>query len=126
MLKKSHVLMKAAVFCLWISLLVAPGRSQGRGPGQAPAQGQRGGRGQTALPDGPGKEQVQMQCAKCHALGLITNAGGNTRQEWVDLFSTMVKLSNDQRDAIAEYLANSFPPQPRPQPMVIPGPMNVS
>ena len=79
-----------------------------------------------ALPDGPAKELVQMQCAKCHALGLITNAGGNTRQEWVDLFGTMVKLPNDQRDAIAEYLASNFPPQPRPQPVVIPGPMNVS
>src|SRR5437773_10822767 len=87
---KSHSLMKAAFFCLLTGLIVAPVLSQGRGPGQAPAQGQRGGRGQGTLPDGPGKEQVEMTCTKCHALGLIVGAGGNSRREWADLSSTMV------------------------------------
>ena len=115
MMKKSHMLMAVFVILL-ICILATPGRSQG----------QRGGRGQVALADGPGREEVQMQCTKCHALGLIANAGGNTRQEWTDLFGTMVKLSNDQRDLIGDYLAKNFPPQPRPQPVVVPGPMTVS
>src|SRR5438270_649912 len=101
MLRKQHLLITVTFLCFVITLLAAQGYSQGRGQ-------------QAALPDGPGKEQIQMQCTKCHALGLITNAGGNTRQEWIDLFTTMVKLPNDQRDAIADYLASSFPPQPRP------------
>jgi virginiamycin B lyase len=78
------------------------------------------------LPDGPGKDEIQAQCTKCHALGLIVNAGGNSRQEWIDLFSTMVKLPNEQRDAIGDYLAKNFPPQPRPQPVVVPGTLSVS
>jgi virginiamycin B lyase len=122
MLKQSHALVKTAFFCLLLCILVAPGRSQG----QAPAQPPRGGRGPAALPDGPGKDQVQTTCTKCHAVSLIQGAGGNSRQEWVDLFGTMVKLPNDQRDTIADYLAKTFPPQPRPAPVVVPGPMSVS
>ena len=41
---------------------------QGRGRGAAPP----------TLPDGPGKDAVQAQCTKCHALGLIANSGGFT------------------------------------------------
>src|SRR2546430_11043085 len=106
MLKKSNALMTATLLCFLLFILVAPAHSQD------PRQG-RGGRGQVALPDGSGKEEVQMQCSKCHALGLIVNAGGNTKQEWADLFGTMAKLPNDQRDVIADYLAKNFPPQPR-------------
>ena len=121
MLKNSHALMVATFVCSLICVLATPAR------GQDPRQGRGGGgRGQVALPDGPGKEEVQTQCTKCHALGLIANAGGNTKQEWADLFGTMVKLSDDQRAAIAEYLGKNYPPQPRPQAVVVPGPLSVS
>ena len=78
----------------------------------------------SALPDGPGKEIVQAQCTKCHALGLIANSGGYTRQGWDDLFSTMVVLPDDQKAQVADYLAKNFPEQPRPPAVVIPGPVN--
>ena len=53
------------------------------------------GRGQAlVLPEGAGKETVQSQCSKCHALNLIGNAGGYTRQGWADLFGTMVVLGD--------------------------------
>src|SRR5262249_10198591 len=107
MFRKSQPLFAVAFFGLLVTVL---GPSLVRG--QAPAA-------QGALPDGPGKNEVQTQCTKCHALGLITNAGGNTRQEWIDLFSTMVSLPKDQSDAISAYLAKNFPPQPRPTPVVI-------
>ena len=69
-------------------------------------QGRGQGRGQAiALPDGPGKAAVQTQCTKCHALGLIANAGGYTRQGWEDLFGTMVALPAAEKTEIAEYLA---------------------
>src|SRR5213593_3803590 len=119
MLKKSNALMTATLLCFVMFILTTPVHSQD------PRQG-RGGRGQVAIPDGPGKEEVQTQCSKCHALGLIVNAGGNTKQEWADLFGTMVQLASDQRDAIADYLAKNYPPQPRPQPVVVPGPLSVS
>jgi virginiamycin B lyase len=85
------------------------------------------GRGQpVTLPDGPGKETVQAQCTKCHALGLIANSGGYSRQGWEDLFSTMVMLPADQKTQVAEYLAMHYPEQPRPRPVVVPGPVNIA
>src|SRR5207248_10545344 len=110
--RKVQLFISITFLCFAVAISATQAESQGRG---RPA----------ALPDGPGKDLVQMQCTKCHALGLIANAGGNTRQEWTDLFGTMVKLSNDQRDLVAEYLAKNFPPQPRPKPVVVPGPMSV-
>jgi virginiamycin B lyase len=95
--------------------------------GRAGSQGRDQGRGQTlALPDGPGKETVQAQCTKCHALGLIPRSGGYSRQGWEELFSTMVALPKNQSAEVAEYLARNFPEQPRPPAVVIPGPVTVS
>jgi virginiamycin B lyase len=114
----SRVFTALAFFGLMAAALIAPAGIQGQGQGR--------GRGQTALPDGPGKDEVQATCTKCHATNLITNAGGNTRQEWIDLFNTMVALPKDQSNVIADYLEKNFPPQPRPQPVAIPGPAMVS
>ena len=102
MTRKSHGLMVVTFLYILMCVLVTPARSQAqrRGEGQGRGQGQRSGRGQATLPDGPDREEVQMQCTKCHALGLIANASGNTKQEWADLLGTMVKLPNDQREAI--------------------------
>ena len=72
------------------------------------ARGQ--GRGQSfGLPDGAGKDVVQTQCTKCHALGLIANSGGFTRQGWEDLIGTMVMLPSDQKTQVSTYLAGEFP-----------------
>jgi virginiamycin B lyase len=99
--------------CIWFVVLPAS------------IDGQRGGQ-QVQLPDGPGKELVQANCAKCHGLNLITGSWGNTRQGWHDLFGSMVALPTDQADTIAQYLATNFPPKPAPEAVVIPGPVNVS
>ena len=103
----------AAAFCVVFLSSTAPVRTQGRGQ---PVQ----------LPDGPGKEMVQTTCTGCHALNLIVNSGGYTRQGWQDLFGTMVTLPNDQRGVIADYLAKNFPEQPRPPAVVIPGDVSVT
>ena len=89
-----------------------------------PTQGQRG--QPVQLPDGPGKEQVQMACSKCHALNMITNSWGNTREGWQTLFGSMVELPKDQAAVIAGYLATHFPTKPAPEAVVIAGPANVS
>jgi virginiamycin B lyase len=91
------------------------------------ASGQGRGRGAAlTLPDGPGKEAVQSQCTKCHALGLIASSGGFTRQGWEELIGTMVSLPPAQRSEIGEYLAKNFPEQPRPKPVVLPGDVKVN
>jgi virginiamycin B lyase len=106
----------AASLCYFV-FSVGPVHTQGRGQGRGQA---------FALPDGPGKETVQAQCTKCHGLGLIGNSGGFTRRGWEELFGTMVVLPDGQKAEVAEYLARNFPEQPRPAPVVIPGPVNVS
>ena len=85
------------------------------------------GRGQAlGLPDGAGKDAVQAQCTKCHALGLIGNSGGYTRQGWEELIGTMVLLPADQKSQVASYLAANFPERPRPPAVVLPGPTKVT
>jgi virginiamycin B lyase len=111
---KSQLTLAVASLCAFV-ISVAPVHTQGRGRGQA-----------FALPDGPGKEIVQAQCTKCHALGLIANSGGFTKQGWDDLVGTMVQLPGEQKGPVAEYLAENFPEQPRPPAVVIPGPVHVS
>jgi|SoiMethySBSTD1v2_1073268.scaffolds.fasta_scaffold00599_35 virginiamycin B lyase len=92
---------------------------------QEPGRG--GGRGQQVnLPDGAGKELVQMTCTKCHALNMITGYWGGTRDEWQMLFGTMVQLPKDQADSIAGYLATHFPPKPAPQAVKISGPASAT
>src|SRR5205085_8971465 len=111
----------------WLVLFVVGGTVLGCAALLALSQGRGQGRGQApALPDGPGKEILQANCMKCHAANLIVNSGGYTRQDWVDVFSTMVSVPTDQRDALADYLAKNFPEQPRPAPVVLSGPVNVS
>ena len=103
------------LFLAFGALLVSalPARAQGRGAA-------------VVLPDGAGKELVQMNCAKCHRLNNISNSWGNTREGWHDLFGSMVQLPKDQAETIAAYLAMHFPPKPAPEGKVIPGPAKVS
>ena len=46
-----------------------------------------------ALPDGPGKENVEAVCTACHQTREIHNSSGYTREGWKELFGTMVDLS---------------------------------
>src|SRR5689334_8450117 len=94
-----------------ITILCLAGAGLGRH-----VNGQGRGRGAPlTLPDGPGKDTVQSQCTKCHALGLIANSGGFTKQGWDELIGTMVSLPAAQREETSEYLAKNFPEQPRPK-----------
>ena len=77
------------------------------------------------LPDGPGKEIVQTVCSRCHGLGMVVN-DGYSREEWPRVFGTMVDLPKDQADVVATYLATHFPEKPKPIPVIIPGPAQVS
>ncbi len=104
-----------ALLCLTTIGVARQVSGQGRGRGAA-----------VTLPDGPGKDAVQSQCTKCHALGLIANSGGFTKQGWDELIGTMVSLPAAQRSEIADYLAANFPEQPRPKPVVLAGDVKVA
>ena len=93
----------------------------------APAQGQRGGRGQAIeLPEGPGQEIVQGSCTECHGLRQIVNSTGYTQGGWQELTASMVALPSHETDVMARYLAANFPVRPAPEAVLIPGPVQVS
>ena len=64
-MRKTSILTFASLFC------AAP---------SAQPQGQQ--RQQVQLPEGNGREVVQVTCSQCHALSMVTNYGGNTREGW--------------------------------------------
>src|ERR1700693_6408124 len=108
MLKKLLVPLTVGAFvCSAVLFSVLPARSQGRG-GPPPT-----------IPDGPGKEVVEVQCTRCHTVGNIVNSGGFTRQGWEETFGAMVQLPKDQVALVSEYLAKNFPEQPRPPAVLI-------
>lgn len=78
------------------------------------------------LEDGHGKDLVQIACFSCHTAGnIIRSAGYGSAQEWQQVFSTMVKLSDAQATTIAEYLAENYPEQPGRRPVLVPGDVNI-
>src|SRR3546814_19233745 len=68
--------------------------------------------GPSALPEGPGKEQVESVCTACHPASQITRSSGYTQADWSELTATMIDLSGhpERREEITGYLAAHFPP----------------
>src|SRR3546814_1402580 len=71
--------------------------------------------GPSALPEGPGKEQVESVCTACHPASQITRSSGYTQADWSELTATMIDLSGNPelREEITGYLAAHFPPNQR-------------
>jgi virginiamycin B lyase len=91
----------------------------------ATIQGQRGGK-PVQLPDGPGKALVEANCARCHALTLIPNSVGFSKQEWTELIASMVELPKNDADTVGAYLAQHYPQKPdAAKAVIIPGPVPV-
>ena len=82
---------------------VVPVLTQGPGGG-------RGGGQAMSLPDGPGKDLAQTQCTKCHALNLLANSGGYTRQGWEELFdlARFIGVSRPGFDLRREHVADAL------------------
>jgi virginiamycin B lyase len=68
------------------------------------------------LPDGNGRDVVQMICSGCHDLEPITG-GGFSRQDWEIVGKSMIDMgatiTPEQVTVIANYLAANFPPKPK-------------
>ncbi len=63
------------------------------------------------LPDGDGKALVERICAQCHSLDTVFRSR-RTRQQWAAEIDKMIakgaKLSDDDIDVVADYLASRF------------------
>ena len=70
------------------------------------------------LPDGHGKEVVQASCTQCHALNLIADSWGYTRDGWRHAIESMTTMPKDRLDAAVDYLAKHYPPRPAPEAVV--------
>ena len=66
-----------------------------------------------ALPEGPGRSLVSMQCVNCHALDVALSKRG-TADEWSAIVKTMVErgapITNADAAVIAAYLGQHFGP----------------
>jgi len=91
-------------------------------------QGQMSERAREAagLPDGEGKALVSTVCIACHGVDQITGSAGYTQAQWRDLFSNMITLGDAQATSVSKYLAANFPPRPGREPVLVPGPVEVT
>jgi competence ComEA-like helix-hairpin-helix protein len=64
------------------------------------------------LPDGAGKELVEVICTACHDANRIIAKQG-TKADWqskvLEMLQECPDVAQDERDRIVEYLAKSFP-----------------
>ncbi len=92
---------------------------------QVPGGGRRG--ADIALPDGPGRVQVQGTCGACHTLANITNSRGYNKQGWDNLTRGMIVMPDALKEPVLDYLSTKFPRKPdAPEPVVVKGSTNVS
>ncbi|MBV8844527.1 MAG: helix-hairpin-helix domain-containing protein [Bryobacterales bacterium] len=65
-----------------------------------------------SLPEGPGKELVEVICTACHDTNRIVAKQG-TKAEWqsrvLEMLQECPDVAQDERDKIVNYLAKSFP-----------------
>ncbi len=78
------------------------------------------------LPDGEPKALIETTCVACHRLDYIPNSRGYTDEGWKELISSMIALPGEQADSVVEYLAGHFPKKPGTEPVLIPGPVDVT
>lgn len=82
--------------------------------------------GNNELPEGPGRDLVEIACTSCHGLNVINrSAGYASAAEWHRVFSTMVELPAAQAETIANYLATHFPEDTSRRPNLVAGDFNI-
>src|SRR5690606_30783002 len=65
-------------------------------------------------------------CYSCHPpTQIIGSAGFDTPEEWKDLISTMVNLSDAQAGTLATYLAEHYPRKADRAPTLVPGDLEI-
>jgi virginiamycin B lyase len=80
------------------------------------------------FPDGPAKDTVVSICSGCHDLARLT--AGYTPEGWLSITTMMhnfgAPVPNDQWETVRAYLIRSFPEKPRPEAVLLPGPVQAS
>jgi mono/diheme cytochrome c family protein len=105
----------AAAVCLLASLALAQEPAPEPAPGFEPTLEDL-----ADLPAGPGQEETFYTCTACHGLALVKSQG-TSRERWNDTISLMVRVhempepSPEERELIASYLAEHFPPKQQQQ-----------
>jgi competence protein ComEA len=65
-----------------------------------------------SLPDGPGKELVEVICSSCHSTERVATKQW-TKPQWqakvLEMLQEELDVTQPERDKIVEYLAKSFP-----------------
>jgi len=81
---------------------------------------------QNTLPDGDGRQLVQMACTRCHGIDKFT-VERHTYQDWAEEVDVMLRygapLTREQAVQVTDYLTKSFPGKPKPRGVMIPGPI---
>jgi cytochrome c5 len=71
------------------------------------------------LPPGPNRDLVYARCQTCHDLQYLKDSAGIPRDSWSALISDMVRyglrLQDDERHKIVDYLATYLGPHPPPE-----------
>jgi mono/diheme cytochrome c family protein len=72
------------------------------------------------LPDGPGRDLVYGNCQTCHDLQSVVDSAGIRRGAWDAVLDNMrdfgLRVTDDQRARILDYLATYLGPEPAPEP----------
>ncbi len=70
------------------------------------------------LPEGPGRELIYGQCRTCHDLQSLVDSAGISRRAWNAVLDNMrgfgLRISDQQRAQILDYLATYLGPNPPP------------
>jgi len=86
-------------------------------------------RGQSTLPEGPGRELVTAHCLSCHGAAQITRSG-HDREGWRNTVAMMInagaKLPANQVDTVVDYLAKNFPAKAGSSAVIVPGGVQLS
>jgi virginiamycin B lyase len=115
-----HMVRAAAALVMVVGLIAIGARALVQAqPGRQRGQ-------EVALPEGPGRDMVQGTCAACHPLSNITNSRGNSRQGWDDLTKGMINMPDALKQPVLDYLGTNFPRKAGPEPVVVPGSVQVS
>jgi virginiamycin B lyase len=78
------------------------------------------------MPDGHGKDLVEVTCSGCHNLNMIERSSGYSRDGWAELIASMIDLSGTEQVETTAYLAEHFPESDRRAPSLSDGAMNVA
>ena len=72
------------------------------------------------LPAGSGRELIYGQCRTCHDLQSLVDSAGISRRAWNAVLDNMrnygLRVTDDQRARILDYLATYLGPEPPPEP----------